>query len=252
MPIAWHGEIGEYADEAEEQLRLKVGQGITGWVAEHGLAQYLPDADGDPRTQTIAGTQEHLDESLLVAPMKFEDRVLGVIVLSKLGLHQFSSDDLRLLEIYGSLAAQAVRTAVATEGLHAQSAALERRVRSQQELLSLTEAIITTLEQSTLLDLVAERVPRSSRSTPSPSTCTIRSVTSSARSSRVASMPSTTSSASSSRTRTASPGGSSSTARRSSSSTSWSTRASAVSVSDRSRDRSSSPRCGTAGRSWAC
>ncbi len=160
VPIAWHGEIGEYADEAEEQLRLKVGQGITGWVAEHGVAQYLPDADGDPRTQTITGTQEHLDESLLVAPMKFEDRVLGVIVLSKLGLHQFSSDDLRLLEIYGSLAAQAVRTAAATEGLHAQSAALERRVRSQQELLRLTEAMISTLEQVTLLDLVAERVPR--------------------------------------------------------------------------------------------
>ena len=160
VPIAWHGEIGEYADEAEEQLRLKVGEGITGWVAEHGLAQYLPDADGDPRTQTIAGTQEHLDESLLVAPMKFEDRVLGVIVLSKLGLHQFSSDDLRLLEIYGSLAAQAVRTAAATEGLHAQSAALERRVRSQQELLRLTEAIITTLDQSTLLELVADHLSR--------------------------------------------------------------------------------------------
>lgn len=160
VPIAWHGEIGEYADEAEEQLRLNVGQGITGWVAEHGLAQYLPDADGDPRTQTIAGTQEHLDESLLVAPMKFEDRVLGVIVLSKLGLHQFSADDLRLLEIYGSLAAQAVRTAAATEGLHAQSAALERRVRSQQELLSLTEAIITTRDQSTLLELVVDRLSR--------------------------------------------------------------------------------------------
>ena len=160
VPIAWHGEIGEYADEAEEQLRLNVGQGITGWVAEHGVAQYLPDADGDPRTQTLPGTQEHLDESLLVAPMKFEDRVLGVIVLSKFGLHQFSSDDLRLLEIYGSLAAQAVRTAAATEGLHAQSAALERRVRSQQELLRLTEAIITTLDQSTLLELVADHLSR--------------------------------------------------------------------------------------------
>jgi len=160
VPIAWHGEIGEYADEAEDQLRLNVGEGITGWVAEHGVAQYLPDADADPRTQTIAGTQEHLDESLLVAPMKFEDRVLGVIVLSKLGLHQFSADDLRLLEIYGSLAAQAVRTAATTESLHAQSAALEQRVRGQQELLSLTEAMISTLDQATLLELVADRVPR--------------------------------------------------------------------------------------------
>ncbi|HXR27227.1 MAG TPA: sensor domain-containing diguanylate cyclase, partial [Candidatus Baltobacteraceae bacterium] len=55
---------------------------------------------------------------------------------------------------------QAVRTAAATEGLHAQSAALERRVRSQQELLRLTEAIITTLDQSTLLELVADHLSR--------------------------------------------------------------------------------------------
>ncbi len=158
VPIAWHGEIGEYRDEAEEQLRLKVGQGITGWVALHGVAQNLPDANADPRTQTIPGTEEDLDESLLVAPMKYEDRVLGVIVLSKLGLHQFSQDDLRLLEIYGSLAAQAASNALATERLHAQSAALERRVRSQQELLRMTEAILTTLDPTTLLDQVAERL----------------------------------------------------------------------------------------------
>ncbi|MGZ6312909.1 MAG: GAF domain-containing protein [Candidatus Limnocylindrales bacterium] len=157
-PIAWHGEIGEYRDEVADQLRLKVGQGITGWVALNGVAQSLPDANADPRTQTIPGTDEDLPESLLVAPMKYEDRVLGVLVLSKLGLHQFSQDDLRLLEIYGSLAAQAVSNALATEQLRAQSAALERRVRSQQELLGMTEAILSTLDPTTVLQLVAERV----------------------------------------------------------------------------------------------
>ena len=88
-PVAMQGQVGEYVDETPEQLEVKFGQGITGWVAEHRLAQNLPDAGADPRANTIPGTDEDLDESMLLAPMLFEDQVLGVLVLSKLGLHQF-------------------------------------------------------------------------------------------------------------------------------------------------------------------
>ena len=42
-------EIGEYTGEDDAQLRLKVGEGITGWVAEHGIAEYLPDASADQK-----------------------------------------------------------------------------------------------------------------------------------------------------------------------------------------------------------
>ena len=48
---------------------------------------------------------------MLIAPMLYEDRVLGVIVLSKLGVDQFTGDDLRYLEIYASIAAQAMANA---------------------------------------------------------------------------------------------------------------------------------------------
>ena len=69
-----------------KQLELKVGEGITGWVARHGLAQNLGDAAHDAVAQTIPGTEDDLDESLLLAPMLYEDEVIGVIVLAKLGL----------------------------------------------------------------------------------------------------------------------------------------------------------------------
>ena len=59
---------------------------------------------------------------MLLAPMLFEDQVLGVLVLSKLGLHQFTDDDLRLLVIYASFAAQAMANADTTERLREQSA----------------------------------------------------------------------------------------------------------------------------------
>ena len=70
LPVAWHGEIGEYTDEDFGQLHVRVGEGITGWVAQHGVAQYLPDAAHDPRAVTMPGTDEGLDESMLVAPMR--------------------------------------------------------------------------------------------------------------------------------------------------------------------------------------
>lgn len=157
-PVAWRGEIGEYTDEERDQLRLKVGEGITGWVAQNGIPQYLPDAAHDPRSQTISGTEEDLDESMLIAPMLYEDQVLGVIVLSKLGVNQFTGDDLRYLEIYASIAAQAMVNADATEQLQAQSDRLARQLSSQRELMQVTESILSTLDPRTVVEEIADRL----------------------------------------------------------------------------------------------
>ena len=158
VPVAMQGRVGEYLDETPEQLKIQYGTGITGWVAEHRVAQRLDDAATDPRAQTIPGTEDDLDESMLLAPMLFDDEVLGVLVLSKLGLRQFRNDDTRLLEIYASLAAQAMTNADATERLREQSAALEQKVRGQRELLEITESILTTLDPPVLLATIADRL----------------------------------------------------------------------------------------------
>ncbi|CAN5478719.1 hypothetical protein BH20CHL7_BH20CHL7_02530 [soil metagenome] len=158
VPVAMLGQVGEYVDETVDQLRVAVGEGITGWVAEHRIAQNLPDSAADPRANTIPGTEAELDESLLLAPMLFEEQVLGVLVLAKLGLHQFSDDDLRLLVIYASFAAQAMANADTTQRLREQSAALERQVRSQRELLLITESILTTYDAREVLDSITERL----------------------------------------------------------------------------------------------
>ena len=158
VPVAFHGQVGEYSIETGDMLRVPVGTGITGWVAVHGIAQMLPDASNDARATTIPGTDEDLDESMLLAPMTFDDQVLGVVVLSKLGLHQFDEDDLRLLVIYASLAAQAMANADTTSRLRSQTAALERQVNSQRALLLITESILTTLDPTAVLNQVTDRL----------------------------------------------------------------------------------------------
>jgi diguanylate cyclase (GGDEF)-like protein len=95
---------------------------------------------------------------MLLAPMSFDDRVLGVLVLSKLGLDQFTDDDLRLLVIYASFAAQAMANADTTERLREQSAALERQVRGQRELLDISESILSTLDGRNILESITERL----------------------------------------------------------------------------------------------
>ena len=62
VPVAWRGEVGAYTGEDGAQLRLRVGEGITGWVAEHGIAQYLPDAALDRRAAQVPGTEEDLPQ----------------------------------------------------------------------------------------------------------------------------------------------------------------------------------------------
>ena len=95
-------------------LTVAVGEGITGWVARFRVPQLVDDTANDPRAVTIPGTEDDLDESMLLAPMVHEGVCLGVVVLSKLGLRQFTEDDLRLLVIYASFAAQAMANADAT------------------------------------------------------------------------------------------------------------------------------------------
>ncbi len=158
IPVAMQGQVGEYVDETPDQLRVTLGRGITGWVAVNRVAQNLGNAAADPRANTIPGTEDNLDESMLLAPMLFDDQVLGVLVLSKLGLDQFSEDDLRLLVIYASFAAQAMANADATERLRDQSLALERQLRGQRELLQITESILTTLDSRAVLESITERL----------------------------------------------------------------------------------------------
>ncbi len=110
VPIAFEGVVGAYDDVDMELLRCRLGEGFSGWVALHGEPILTNDANLDPRGATIAGTDD-IDESMLVVPMRYDDHIVGVITLSKLGLDGFDEEDLRVLTILADQAATAVETA---------------------------------------------------------------------------------------------------------------------------------------------
>ena len=110
MPIAFEGRVGEYDKVDFALLQTRLGVGFTGWVGLHGEPLLVRDANDDPRGASIPGTDD-VDESMLVVPMRYDDAVVGVITLSKLGLDQFDGHDLRLLSILADQAATALESA---------------------------------------------------------------------------------------------------------------------------------------------
>jgi GAF domain-containing protein len=110
VPIAFAGGVGSYEKVEMSLLRTKLGKGFTGWAAQRGKPLLIHDAMADPRGATIPGTDD-VDESMIVVPMQYDERVIGVITVSKLGLRQFDEDDLRLLMILADQAATALESA---------------------------------------------------------------------------------------------------------------------------------------------
>lgn len=136
IPIAFGSQVEEYKGETEEVLRLKLGEGITGWVAQTGEGQVVDDGEGHPRSRHIPGSP-YVDESIMASPMIYEGVVRGVITLSKLGLKKFNQNHLALLSILANEAVVAIENAKLFEGLKQAYA----RLKEAQEKLVQSEKL---------------------------------------------------------------------------------------------------------------
>ena len=111
VPVAFLGELSSTTESLSlDLLRTQVGVGITGRCAELGESIVVADAANCEFGRQIEGT-EPIEESLLAVPLRYGTRVVGVIVVSQLGLNQFDEDDVRLLEVLAGHAAVAVENA---------------------------------------------------------------------------------------------------------------------------------------------
>ncbi len=96
--------------------RLTMGQGIAGWVAQHGQPIYVNDVRHDPRFHDSVDTAIGFEtRSVCCAPLKHLGKVAGVIeVVNKRTEGKesnFTDDDLSLLEAVSSIAAAALENA---------------------------------------------------------------------------------------------------------------------------------------------
>jgi uroporphyrinogen-III synthase len=83
---------------------LKIGQGITGWVAEHKEPVAVAEkAALDPRFQFFNELPEDSYEAFLSVPMMCRSRVVGVINLQHRLPHVYRRREIRLISTVGFL-----------------------------------------------------------------------------------------------------------------------------------------------------
>ena len=117
---------GEAIEQDFRDVRMGLGEGIVGWVAQHAKPIVIPDAHADSRwSAKVEDKSGFVTRSILSVPLEAHGRLIGVLqLLNKTGGQGFGDDDLFLLE---SLSSQ---IAIAME-----NATLYERVRNYNEQL---------------------------------------------------------------------------------------------------------------------
>jgi PAS domain S-box-containing protein len=153
LPVSFRGEIfSDYEKDTVETLTTRMGEGITGHVAETRRSLLTPDAREVAFAVQIPGTDDIL-ESMLAVPMAAGEQLIGVIVLSMLGYGKFDEEDQRLLEVLASHAAVAFENAKLFQ-------AEREAAETSTALLRLSQSLTQLREVDDILQEALETVPQ--------------------------------------------------------------------------------------------
>ena len=73
--------LGEKGDQVKE-IRLKMGEGVAGWVAQEAKPLNLEDVNKDPRFKREIGEKINFrQKAMLTIPVIFKDKTIGVLQL---------------------------------------------------------------------------------------------------------------------------------------------------------------------------
>ena len=102
-----------------DHLGVQLGQGITGWVADHREPVAIPsNASNDPRFMIFRSLPEDHFEAILCTPILCASKVVGVINLQHRLTYQHTENEVRLLSMLGFLVgAEIERARLETENV---------------------------------------------------------------------------------------------------------------------------------------
>ncbi len=99
--------------------RVKVGEGLAGWVAEHGetliIPEAEPDSDRDPRLAHPSDGSRFRIRSAICMPLRSRNRTLGVIQLFNCTVESLADDTIAFLHLLCDYAAIAIENARAVD-----------------------------------------------------------------------------------------------------------------------------------------
>jgi diguanylate cyclase (GGDEF)-like protein len=100
---------GEQA--ALKGLRVKVGEGVAGWVVEHGETLIVPEAEKDPRLKEQHGAKPGKVRSVIALPLRGRKGTYGAIEIFNPHAEQLTDYAIAFLHILADHAAIAIENA---------------------------------------------------------------------------------------------------------------------------------------------
>jgi signal transduction histidine kinase len=109
----YHGLSAKYAEE----MRLKLGEGIAGKVAQNGRAVLLEDISSESNAARIDLISSEGLRAFISVPLRAKDNVLGVMNVASHVSHRFTKEDMYLLHSIGDQLGIAIEQAQLNERL---------------------------------------------------------------------------------------------------------------------------------------
>ena len=123
------------------QIEMELGEGVTGWVAQHKQAALIRDsALRDPRMRYFPELEEERWQSMAAVPVTSRaGDVIGVIVLHTAAPREFTEEDVELLTHTATLVGGAIQDAQLYEESRERVAALTQLAVVSQRLAAATQ-----------------------------------------------------------------------------------------------------------------
>ena len=137
-------------EEEVKKIRLKMGEGVAGWVAYTGESLLVPDVSKDPRFAKRVDEQTHfITRSIICVPLKVRNQTIGVVqVLNKIGGGTFTKTEIKFLEALASQAAIAIENTNLYEHLEERAEQLNSELKEAMVNLSIEKGRIESILQS--------------------------------------------------------------------------------------------------------
>lgn len=119
-------------------LRMRKGEGVTGWVAEHkSVVALRSNASADHRFKRFSGLIEDTYEAFLSVPLVNKGDVIGVINVHHRQEHEHTPDEIALLTFVG----EQMGTAIARSGLEEENARLQEEALEAKRQLEIRKLV---------------------------------------------------------------------------------------------------------------
>lgn len=147
---AGYGYLSDKIGGETRGFKLKIGEGLAGWVVENREAVLISDLMDDPRwVKTPSSSREH--RSAIVMPLLVAEDVIGVLMVFHRRPGFFSAEILNIVKAIAGQVAVAINNAHLYELIRDQAERLGSMLRREQEDASRSQAILEAVADGVLV-----------------------------------------------------------------------------------------------------